>query len=258
MKQKRIAIIFIIFAAVVLLIVLGSTVFTVQNVRVIFLNEEGTSEIATPDRFRDLDVPALVSEYTGKSIFFLSKERMARVVEKQQPYLKIVKVVNTFPNRVDLYAVERVPLLQFSKEGMPVVTDSLGFVFPSSELEPGQKTIVVSMDMNEIVSYDGGELMTFTQKGQQLFGIVQTAIEGLWELDYDYAVMPLRFRSLSLQEDTLCLTTETGTNLVAKYAETDLKEKLNLLIAVYKQSAENQKNGLTITVTSKDSAPVVG
>ena len=257
MKQKRLIVIFSIFFVVVLLIVLSSTVFTLQSVRLIFKNENN-EEIPVPERFQSLKPSTLAEGYVGQNIFFLSKKDMQKTIEKKEPFLKILGISTAFPNRADIYATVRVPLLEFTKDASKIVTDSDGFVFPSSSLEGGQRYVSIGgFRSDDFATVEDGATISWSEQGAAKFVIVKTAMHSLWEHEYNYNEIALKFTSVSVDENTLSIHTLTGAVLVAKYADRDLKSKINALLSVYMQSDDNKGPGITITVTGKDSSPIV-
>ena len=96
MKQnakKKLLIIFSVFLAIVILIVLGSTVFTLQKASLVFLHyDENTGEtvyVDAPERYSDLTGEKLIEDFKGKSIFFLSGKKLISQTESNYPYIKV-------------------------------------------------------------------------------------------------------------------------------------------------------------------------
>ena len=110
MKQnakKKLLIIFSVFLAIVILIVLGSTVFTLQKASLVFLHyDENTGEtvyVDAPERYSDLTGEKLIEDFKGKSIFFLSGKKLISQTESNYPYIKVQGVNRLFPNFLEIF-----------------------------------------------------------------------------------------------------------------------------------------------------------
>lgn len=124
MKQnakKKLLIIFSVFLAIVILIVLGSTVFTLQKASLVFLHyDENTGEtvyVDAPERYSDLTGEKLIEDFKGKSIFFLSGKKLISQTESNYPYIKVQGVNRLFPNFLEIFVTVREPFPSFPTTG---------------------------------------------------------------------------------------------------------------------------------------------
>ena len=110
MKNKKLIAIFCIFVAVVLVVILSSTVFTFQNAELYFINEDG--KYIEPDKTLTdtVNVKESLNGFYGDSMVFLSKEKVIYQFEKSNLNVKIERVEKVFPNKLRFYATIRVPL----------------------------------------------------------------------------------------------------------------------------------------------------
>ena len=108
MKNKRLIIILSVFAFLVLIAVMCSTVFTVKNVKVHWLTTKiGIEE--TDDVF--------ASEVKkGGSVFFVDKPTIIKNLEEKHPYLKVDSVEIKFPNKIVLHTAVRQELYSLKIE----------------------------------------------------------------------------------------------------------------------------------------------
>ena len=125
MKQnakKKLLIIFSVFLAIVILIVLGSTVFTLQKASLVFLHyDENTGEtvyVDAPERYSDLTGEKLIEDFKGKSIFFLSGKKLISQTESNYPYIKVQGVNRLFPNFLEIFVTVREPVSVISHNGV--------------------------------------------------------------------------------------------------------------------------------------------
>ena len=135
MKQnakKKLLIIFSVFLAIVILIVLGSTVFTLQKASLVFLHyDENTGEtvyVDAPERYSDLTGEKLIEDFKGKSIFFLSGKKLISQTESNYPYIKVQGVNRLFPNFLEIFVTVREPVSVISHNGIYYLLDSENYV----------------------------------------------------------------------------------------------------------------------------------
>ncbi len=102
MKSKKLAILISILLIIALVVVLASTIFTLQTVSFNFLNQRNVlKDYDNEDYLGDVDVPY------GDSIFLINKENLSKKLEKENAYLEVVSVETTFPNNIVVHASER-------------------------------------------------------------------------------------------------------------------------------------------------------
>ena len=102
MKTKRLVILLSIFAMIILIVVLSSTVFSLSKVEVSFLE--------VPTKFSTQNNQEIIKSgdfEKGKSIFLVNKNKHIKNIEEQFPNLKVVGIETCFPNRLVVQVVER-------------------------------------------------------------------------------------------------------------------------------------------------------
>lgn len=114
--NKRVAILFACIAIFIVLVVLGAAVFVVREITVL-----------APETLAELK-PKIVSDSNIKqntSIFSLSEERVAKSIEKSNPYVMVVDVERVFPNSVRIRVEERKPIIgvKLENDGRTVLLD---------------------------------------------------------------------------------------------------------------------------------------
>ena len=99
MKNKRLVILLSVFAFLVLIAVLCSTVFTVRKVSV----EWSTTKVL----FDHTDAEIVGDVKKGESVFLVDKASIKQTLEEKYPYLKVVSLEIKFPNQLVVHASER-------------------------------------------------------------------------------------------------------------------------------------------------------
>ena len=102
MKNKRLIILISIFAFIILVVILCSTLFTVKTVSVNWLTRLPEGHILIN---KDDDIAADVEK--GGSIFLYDKQSAITSLEESYPYLKVVKVETKFPNKLVVHVADR-------------------------------------------------------------------------------------------------------------------------------------------------------
>lgn len=99
MKNKRLVILLSVFAFLVLIVVLCSTVFTVKKIQLQW--------ITTKVNFVSSDEDIVNDVKKGESVFLLDKKEITQKLENDFPYLKVVSLEIKFPNKLVIHSAER-------------------------------------------------------------------------------------------------------------------------------------------------------
>ena len=102
MKNKRLIILISIFAFLILIVILCSTLFTVKTVSVNWLRRLPEGHLLIN---KDDEISANVKK--GGSIFLFEKDDAIEVLEEKYPYLNVVKIETKFPNKLVLHVADR-------------------------------------------------------------------------------------------------------------------------------------------------------
>ena len=100
MKNKRLIVLLCVLAFMTVLVVLNSTLFTLQSVSINWLTSKCELQ-----NVKDYDLTGEV--YTGQSIFLVNKNQISEKLEKDFPYLNIVSIETKFPNKIVIHSAER-------------------------------------------------------------------------------------------------------------------------------------------------------
>jgi len=128
MKNKRLIIILSVFASLVLIAILCSTLFTVKNVSLNWL----TTRVI----FQESDSQVAANVQRGESVFLVDKQSIVAKLESEYPYLKVVSVEIKFPNKLVIHTAERQELFSLKlRDNKHAIIDGdckvLGFVTDS-------------------------------------------------------------------------------------------------------------------------------
>lgn len=263
MKQnakKKLLIIFSVFLAIVILIVLGSTVFTLQKASLVFLHyDENTGEtvyVDAPERYSDLTGEKLIEDFKGKSIFFLSGKKLISQTESNYPYIKVQGVNRLFPNFLEIFVTVREPVSVISHNGVYYLLDSENYV-----LEAFNQPVTEFPALNFSSYLNGapsvGRRLEFKPEATWLNEVSEVVFRTLWQGGFDFVELPDLLDSVSVQAmpDYYCLSLAFNTGAVLKINDpvSDLQRKIHAGWSVYaSDEKDNTHFGTTIEVSEKD------
>lgn len=94
MTKKRLLIIFCILILIVAIVVLNSTVFTLQKANVIFVtydaDTKATLYVDAPEKYAKLSSEKLIQKFKGKNLLFLSESELVDAISLEYPDLQVV------------------------------------------------------------------------------------------------------------------------------------------------------------------------
>lgn len=245
MKNKRLVVILSVLAFITVLIVLSSTVFTLQKVSINWMTTKDNLVGIADDSISDC-----VS--TGVNIFLVDKDNITKTLEKKFPYLMVVGIETKFPNKIVVHSAERQSLFAIKDtsgdnnywiidEKGKVLQRTTSSIFAGAEL--GAKPIKVSFEGASINSddYIVGEnikdesvksLLTRLSYTMRESGHTPTTSKGIFtEIKIVYTG----------GEKEVNFVTRNGMIISLKDAESLTTDKLLLGLAVYDQ---NQQSGV--------------
>ena len=128
MKSKKLLVFLIMFVFITVLVVLNSTLFTLQHISISWLTS--TINLKT---MNEKEVTSLIDE-RGESIFLLNKEEISAKLEKKHPYLRVVGIETKFPNKIVIYSAEREDLYAVKiADGDYAIIDDYGKVLSRTQ-----------------------------------------------------------------------------------------------------------------------------
>jgi len=164
------------------LIVLNSTLFTLQSINVNWLTTK--YELSS---VKDYNLINSVSK--GDSIFLIKKDEIKSDLEKKYPYLRVVSIETKFPNKIVIHSAERESMYAIKlSDNEYAIVDELGKVldlttssiFAGSELSAKPiKVYFNSMSINPNDFAQGEEI-----KNKSMVTLLSQIAKSLRESDY--------------------------------------------------------------------------
>ena len=255
MKNKILIISLSVLAFIVLIVILSSTVFCLKTVEINFMSNTVTltnkeTEIIETGEFK-----------YNQNIFFVSKNNYIKNLEEKNPYLKVVNIETSFPNKLVINAVERNEL--FAIKGYEENEYKYHLILDDELKILATIENYTNLYTNPILVTINGENTLANVAGQTLNSLHNNTLTKLAVELYAYNNNPLmlkaNFEEIILNysnKSDIKIVMRSGVNIVLKNAETKLTEKFMLALSYY-NGLENKTIG-TITTYEDSSNNVVG
>ncbi len=113
MRKRSLTIMFSLFALIILVVVLSSTIFSLSKVELSFAeiptlySSKDSEEILNSGKFKQ-----------GQSIFLVSKKQHIKNIEENYPRLRVLNVETRFPNKLVVTVIERQDFLALYNSGV--------------------------------------------------------------------------------------------------------------------------------------------
>lgn len=233
--NKRLIGMFIGLALAVCVIVSCCVMFLVGEVSV-----ETTSEL-TLDAQTKTDLIDQSNIKKGMSIFSIDEYACSLNIEKQNPYLKVVAIERSFPNKVTILISSRqdliaIPLATPSQEYSYAIVDRELKILTLSNSE-GIKSLTV-VDSGFSVNADEESVGSFiTEHSDWLINIV-TAGEKNYFVGSKFNSF---IKKISYSNTDILLTTNTGVCLILKNTQ-DIQTHFNMAYAFYSQADQAKQS----------------
>ncbi len=252
MKNKRLIALISIFAFLILIVILCSTLFTVKQISVNWLTQlpAGHELIGKDD--------AIASSINkGGSVFLYDKKLAQITLEEKYPYLNVVKLETKFPNQIVLHVADRQEFYALKlNDNCYAVLDGDGKVLNKynalqyEALEEGDKPIYVEVrqfSLNE-ADFVVGKVVNISRVSTILNAIYTETLKQGYDVVsarniYENVVVDLGYNS------TVQINTKAH-NIAIKITRISsrLNEKIEFGIEVYNSARANGKRDVLIEV----------
>lgn len=248
MKRKRLVIIFSIFIFIVAAIVLSSTIFSVQQINYVYKNEFNQL-VDAPSK---VNIEQITKSYINKSIFLLNADELISDVNAQAPTLKVIGIVRNFPNVVDIYYTNRIPVI--------VVKDSVDLIY---RIDLDGIVVESVTNYSNMVRIDGisfgrltvGQKVEITSAADKYkFDLIISALKNLSLLgglvDHTSAI-PTIVSSCGFDTTNLYLNTTNGCKILIMDPQTELQGKIIGAFSVFKEIYRDSRALIVVYTNSE-------
>lgn len=252
LKSKKLIILIAVLVAVIALIVILATVFSVRNVSIVTHGFDGN--LIDASNFDDLPTAKNVKDIAGgKSILFLSKEKLLEELNAKYTAWHAFAVVKNPPDIIDVHFVRREAMVKVDIGGNTVYVDSFGYVVS----QPAEDNCV---DISSVLEYRdasvcelGKKLQFVADESNSRLSVVLEAIIVCWRCNVELKDIPVVFGSENVfsfdDEGNFVVTTRANAQIKVIKPSNDLTNRLLKAYSVYYNDKYNlQQSGVVITV----------
>lgn len=245
--NRRLIILLSLFAFIVFIIVLSSTVFSLNNAQVDFLS--------TTNYLDDSEQTILDSAdfNYGESIFFIDREAYINKIEVANPYIKVVGLEIIFPSKLIIHAVERNEMFVFklSDNTYAICDDELKVL----ELKP----VFVNMNQNGILIDNSSFILpvadallgTIIDMPKAYVNLIKDFAHNAMEWDYNLANLRGNIKSITLnyeEANQLLVDMKQGIQIIIKEANLNIADKLQMAFSVYDSDVVDRTMGILLVL----------
>lgn len=250
LKSKKLIILISVLVAVIAVIVILAAVFSVRSVNPVIHDFKGVT-IENPDDSPTID--GILELTKGKSIVFLSKDKLLTELNEKYDQWHAFAVVKNFPNVLDVHFVRRQAVVKVDIGGNSVYVDSFGYVVDAPE--NGSCVDITSVfDVRDVKQNEKGKQLQFVEENSNLrLKVVLEAIIVNWRCYIELEDIPVVIgeENVFTFDDSGCLIVHTRAGAQIKVVEPTegLTERLLSAYSVYYNDKLNlQQSGVVITV----------
>ncbi|MCM1289208.1 MAG: FtsQ-type POTRA domain-containing protein [Corallococcus sp.] len=253
MKSKKLLALIIVVAVLIVIIVVFVSVFAVRNARIVIRSFDGGEITAVNGD----PTPNDILEYSkGKSIVFLSKDKLAEELNKKYPEWHVVQVVKHFPNTVEVHMVKRVAVVKLDIDG-GVYLDSFGYVVdaPSDGSKPLDVTSAIrDLPGTTAVNAKGQKFRFVSDACNKRLDLILRSIMALWQCKIEIKDIPTILNESDVftfaQNGNMEILTKTNVKIVVESPSSEtLSDGLIKAFSVYYNDKQNlQQQGVDIIV----------
>ncbi len=240
MKNKRLAICLSIFAFLVILIVLSSTIFA--------LNQVSLSFLSPTDRLngKGEDIVKSVDFKFGQNVLFANKKGYISQLEKNNPYLKVINIETIFPNKFVINAVERQELfaIKLANNSYAIVDGDFKVLEIVENYINSASNAIVLTNIKDLPT--SVEIADFLQFDKKQMNVLSSTINSLYEWQ-ENSVLKQKIESVEVDYERLnqvSVKMRSGVQIVVKDANEYNSDKFNLAFSAYESNAKYQNSGI--------------
>ncbi len=221
MKTKRLVILLSIFALIIMIVVLSSTVFSLSKVQVSF--------VEVPTNYSIADEQAIIDsgkfDY-GTSIFLVNKSSHIDKIEAQFPNLMVVNIETIFPNKLMIQVVERQEFLALYNSGQSTyyVVDGDMKVLRVVDNASAVSNVAKCMVTQDLQNYEHGDFVALDNETT----LLSQLCSAFWQCEYSEKELNSLVRSVYFDSvnNELIISTYCRFWFTIKNPYTRLPEKL--------------------------------
>lgn len=253
MINKKMLTMLIVVAVLIVIVIVFSSVFSLSDSLVICHNFEGGKVTGVSGAPVEKDIVEL---YKGKSILFLSKEKVTEELNEKYTDWHVIGIVKNFPNQLEVHFVKRVAVMKVDVSGQDIYLDNFGYVVdaPQNGEEPLDISSAIEKPGTVNVCAKGQKLNFVSETNNSRLDVVLETIMALWQCKYDIENIPTLLGKENVfafdSDGTMTITMSSGAKIHFMDPTSILTQKFIDAFSVYCNNEKYilQLDGAEITV----------
>lgn len=253
MKSKKMLTMLIVLAVLIVVIIVFASVFSLSDTLVVCHDFQGGKVTGVSGAPTDNDIVEL---YKGKSILFLSKEKVTEELSAKYSEWHVIGIVKNFPNQLEVHFVKRVAVMKVDVGGHDVYLDNFGYVVdaPENGEEPLDVTSAFEKPSATTVCTKGSKLQFNYSADNTRLDVILETVMALWQCKCDIKNIPTllgKENVFSFDSDgTMTVTMSSGAKIHFMEPTSILTQKFIDAFSVYcnNEKYDLQLDGTEITV----------
>lgn len=237
MKSKKMLTMLIVVAVLIVIVIVFASVFSLKKSTVICHSFDGGKVTGVSGAPVESDIVQL---YKGKSILFLSKDKVTEELNDKYPDWHVIGIVKNFPNNLEVHFVKRVAVMKVDVSGQGVYyLDNYGYVVdaPQNGEEPIDISSALETPVAATVCENGKKLQFASEINNTRLDIILETVMALWQCKCDIENIPNLLGEENVfafdKSGTLTVTMSTGAKIHFMEPSTILTRKFIDAFSVY-------------------------
>lgn len=253
MKNKRLAIILTMLLFIAVVVVLSSTVFSLSTIEVKFYS--------TTNNLTNLNDSIIESGNfnIGENVLFLNKTLHTNLLEKANPYLKVLNLETVFPNKIYINAMERneVFAIKLSDNSYVVCDEELKVLKTQSayynHAQNAMELFVTTTEEN----LSAGDFLTTSKNN-----LILNSFVALKEWDLSYVNLKAKIKSITIDYDDrinqIMIEMRSGVKIIIYEADKLVSDKMNLAFSFYENTENDYTSEGVIEIRQLNNGQITG
>lgn len=259
MNKKKLLILIISPIAVILTaIILAFTLFGLSTVTInlkndssIFSSEISQEKVIESGNFRK-----------NSCVFFIDKQSHINLMEKNNPYLKVINIETKFPNNLIIHCLEREELyaLKINDSKFFIVDNEFKLLNIVGEFDSNSSNAILLGGEINIENKDAeiGEFISLSDEQNN----IENIYTALFLNNRTPAEQKALFKEISIEYNLvskphLYIKDYNGLNICIKYMRDKLPQKIQCLFATYNQIDISNYQGSTLTIQENEQNEII-
>lgn len=252
MRNKKLIILLSILCFVTVLIVMGSVLFSVQQITAYCYNDD---DVAVEMAVANTDNNGIKR---GRSIFLLNENEVIANVESKVNNIKVINIERKFPNAVYINYVKIFDYLAYELDGKVYYASSELKVLSEGEVRDNYSGYIKLVCTSEQTAVKDGYLFAGSSKARSIMLSIMDAITQLGM----HSTMTDLFEFVDIDRylagGSIYIKTRTGVYIEVQGNEQGMKEKLHYAMSLYyAQDKNRQQTGTIIAYRKSDGSTKV-